>query len=148
MAHHINKTRQRAFTWTGPYGGGKSSLALVLGSLVSPTKSLREGAKKIIGLSSDLENSEAWSCSKDGWLIIPAVGKRQSIIESLSAALDKVIGKSNKKANGTSIILRLVEEAEKRKKDGAPIWPGRDFIARSRLLFKVGYSDIEDPRSV
>ena len=118
MAHHINKTRQRAFTWTGPYGGGKSSLALVLGSLVCPTKSLRDGAKKILGLSTEVENSEAWNCSKDGWLIIPVVGKRQSIVEALSTALDKAIGKSSKKATGTSIILRLIEEAEKRKKDG------------------------------
>jgi len=119
MAHHINKTRQRAFTWTGPYGGGKSSLALVLGSLVSPNKSLRDGAKKILGLSADTDNSDAWNCTKDGWLIIPAVGKRKSIIDVLSSALDKAIGsKSSKKANGTNLILRLVEEAEKRKKDG------------------------------
>jgi energy-coupling factor transporter ATP-binding protein EcfA2 len=48
MAHHLNQTEQRAFTWTGPYGGGKSSLALVLGSLVSPNKPLREEAKKIL----------------------------------------------------------------------------------------------------
>ena len=118
MAHYINKTRQRAFTWTGPYGGGKSSLALVLGSLVSPSKALREEAKKIIGLASENENSEAWNCSKDGWLIIPLVGKRKSIVSSLSTALDKVLGKSSKKPTGTSVILRLIEEAEKRKKDG------------------------------
>jgi hypothetical protein len=30
MARQITETRQRAFTWTGPYGGGKSSLALML----------------------------------------------------------------------------------------------------------------------
>ena len=118
MAHHINKTRQRAFTWTGPYGGGKSSLALVLGSLVSPTKSLRDEAKKIPGLSSDAENGEAWSSSKDGWLIIPIVGKRQSIIQSLHTALGKALGKSSKRATATNIISLMVEEAEKRKKDG------------------------------
>ena len=118
MAHHINKTRQRAFTWTGPYGGGKSSLALVLGSLVSPTKSLRDDAKKILGLSTDADNGDAWNCSKDGWLIVPVVGKRKSIIEALSVALDKATGTTSKKATGTSVILRLIEEAEKRKKDG------------------------------
>ena len=118
MAHHIAKTRQRAFTWTGPYGGGKSSLALVLGSLVSPTKTLRDDAKKILAKNIDGDNSEAWSCSKDGWLIIPVVGKRKSIIDSLGVALDKALGKTSKKASSTSIILRLIEEAEKRKKDG------------------------------
>jgi hypothetical protein len=118
MAHHVNKTRQRAFTWTGPYGGGKSSLALVLGSLVSPTKTLREEAKKILGLNSDTDNSEAWNCSKDGWLVIPVVGKRKSIIDALSSALDKALAKTSRKPTSTSLILRLVEEAEKRKKDG------------------------------
>jgi hypothetical protein len=118
MAHHIVKTRQRAFTWTGPYGGGKSSLALVLGSLVSPIKSLREEAKKILGVQSELEINEAWGCSKEGWLIIPVVGKRKGILESLSISLDKVLGKSSKKATSTNVILRLIDEAEKRKKDG------------------------------
>lgn len=69
MAHHINKTRQRAFTWTGPYGGGKSSLALVLGSLVSPTKSLRDEAKKILGLSSD---APRWRIDDLGKLTVEA----------------------------------------------------------------------------
>jgi hypothetical protein len=118
MTHHIAKTSQRAFTWTGPYGGGKSSLALVLGSLVSPTKSLRDGAKKILGLSEDTENNQAWQCSKEGWLVIPVVGKRQSVIESISTALDKALGKSSKRVTNSSIILRLIEEAERRKKDG------------------------------
>ena len=118
MTHHIAKTSQRAFTWTGPYGGGKSSLALVLGSLVSPTKSLRDGAKKILGLSADTENNQAWQCSKEGWLVIPVVGKRQSVIESISTALDKALGKLSKRVTNSSIILRLIEEAERRKKDG------------------------------
>ena len=75
MAHHLNETRQRAFTWTGPYGGGKSSLALVLGSLVSPNLSLRNHAKKIL-LSKQHEDIElAWKTSKEGWLVLPIVGK-------------------------------------------------------------------------
>ena len=36
MSEQILETKQRAFTWTGPYGGGKSSLALMLCSLVGP----------------------------------------------------------------------------------------------------------------
>ena len=45
MATQIKETRQRAFTWTGPYGGGKSSLALMLCSLVGPSPTLRKKAK-------------------------------------------------------------------------------------------------------
>jgi DNA replication protein DnaC len=41
MAKQLLETQQRAFTWTGPYGGGKSSLALALASLVSRDAKLR-----------------------------------------------------------------------------------------------------------
>lgn len=79
MAHHLTNTEQKAFTWTGPYGGGKSSLALALGSLVSPNKTLRDEAKKILGVKAGDQIDKAWSTSKDGWLVLPVVGKRDSV---------------------------------------------------------------------
>lgn len=33
MGTYLTETRQRAFTWTGPYGSGKSSLALFFSGL-------------------------------------------------------------------------------------------------------------------
>lgn len=116
MADHLNKTRQRAFTWTGPYGGGKSSLALVLGSLVSPNKLLRDSAKKILNVDDEVEL--AWSAGKDGWLVLPVVGKRDSVVTSISASLNKATGTSTKRPKPAELILRLVEEAEARKKGG------------------------------
>src|SRR5262249_57372243 len=35
LASHLKSTGQAAFTWTGPYGGGKSSLALAFAALMS-----------------------------------------------------------------------------------------------------------------
>lgn len=118
MAHHLNETEQRAFTWTGPYGGGKSSLALALGSLVSPNKTLRDKAKKILEVKASDNIDQAWSASKDGWLVLPVVGKRDSVINAISAALDKEEGVVTKRPKSTETILRLVAQAEKRKKDG------------------------------
>ena len=34
MANHVSKTNQGAFTWTGPYGSGKSSLAVALAGVL------------------------------------------------------------------------------------------------------------------
>ena len=116
MAHHLNQTSQRAFTWTGPYGGGKSSLALVLGSLVSPNKTLRDSAKKILKVDEEVEL--AWSAGRDGWLVLPVVGKRDSAVTAISASLDKVTGSITKRPKPAELILRLVEEAESRKKGG------------------------------
>jgi hypothetical protein len=116
MAHHLNETRQRAFTWTGPYGGGKSSLALALGSLVSPNKELRASARKILHVDEEIDR--AWSTGRDGWLVLPVVGKRDSVINAISTAINKATGSNIKRPKAEEIILRLVEEAECRKKGG------------------------------
>lgn len=116
MAQHLNQTRQRAFTWTGPYGGGKSSLALVLGALVSPIKALRDSAKKILNVDDEVEL--AWSSGKDGWLVLPVVGKRDSVVTAISHSLDKALGTNTKRPKQSELILRLIEEAESRKKGG------------------------------
>lgn len=118
MAHHLNETEQRAFTWTGPYGGGKSSLALAVGSLISSNKALRDEAKKVLGIKSGDKIDIAWNTSKDGWLVLPVVGKRDSVISAISDGLDKVEGVITKRPKSTDTILRLIAQAEKRKKDG------------------------------
>ena len=48
LANHLTQTQQKAFTWTGPYGGGKSLLALTLASLAGGDKKLRKNAKSVL----------------------------------------------------------------------------------------------------
>ncbi len=45
MARQIAETKQRAFTWTGPFGGGKSSLALSLASALAADPAIRRKAR-------------------------------------------------------------------------------------------------------
>jgi len=42
MAHHVAETKQAAFTWTGPYGSGKSSLVVALSALLSGEQKKRD----------------------------------------------------------------------------------------------------------
>ena len=49
MANHISETGQGAFTWTGPYGSGKSSLVLALSALLNGNLSMRKQAEKVLG---------------------------------------------------------------------------------------------------
>lgn len=49
MADFVQNTKQRAFTWTGSYGSGKSSLALFLCSLLGNNEEMRNKALKILG---------------------------------------------------------------------------------------------------
>ena len=49
MARHVTESGQGAFTWTGPYGSGKSSLAVALSAALNGDKALRRHAASILG---------------------------------------------------------------------------------------------------
>ena len=49
LARHVLDTDQCAFTWTGPYGGGKSSLAVALGSLLGGSPKAQAGGRSHCG---------------------------------------------------------------------------------------------------
>lgn len=73
LADNVSGTAQAAFTWTGPYGSGKSSLALLLCSLLGENKKLHEIGMEIIGK----KESDAFFKRinyKSGWAILPIVG--------------------------------------------------------------------------
>ena len=115
MARQLRDTKQRAFTWTGPYGGGKSSLALMLCSLVGKNKALRSKAKKILDLPPDSIVFSEFDARNDGWLVVPLVGKRTKISEELSKALDLAKGDPTSKSKlkkGSDVIGQLVAAAE------------------------------------
>ena len=50
MARHVAESGQGAFTWTGPYGSGKSSLVVALSAALNGNKALRRRAASILGL--------------------------------------------------------------------------------------------------
>jgi hypothetical protein len=122
MAKQIVGTKQRAFTWTGPYGGGKSSLALVLCSLVSSNEIIRNSARQLINFQSDSEIGQAFNSTLQDWLVLPIVGSRESVISAIDNALndtqleEATIKKPGrpKLAKSTQVIERLVEEANQR----------------------------------
>lgn len=113
MAKQILETNQRAFTWTGPYGGGKSSLALSLCSLVSPNSALRAKAKQVLGVTDSSMVQRAFSSSSDGWLVVPVVGKRADVRTELSNALSEARGGTLLKRRQSDVIADLVDEAER-----------------------------------
>ena len=49
MARHIAETGHAAFTWTGPYGSGKSSLVIALSALLSGNRLHQKRASASIG---------------------------------------------------------------------------------------------------
>lgn len=115
MSEQILNTKQTAFTWTGPYGGGKSSLALTLCSLVGPSKPLRDKAKEILALPNDSKIYQAFESKGNGWTVLPVVGKRVSIRDQLISTIEKRTGISLPKKKSTNVISELVAIAESNK---------------------------------
>lgn len=87
MATHITESGQAAFTWTGPYGSGKSSLVIALSALTAKSKAQREQAKKAVGPKTAEQVWQALPPGKQGWTTIPVVGQRASAKKVIGDAL-------------------------------------------------------------
>lgn len=103
MAQQVLNTNQRAFTWTGPYGSGKSSLALVLSNALSHNQK----AQVILRTDTITDFDKAFPTSSKGWLIIPVVGSRRSFITAISEAVERA---SNQKCDSKDSIFKILKE--------------------------------------
>lgn len=115
VSKQLLETQQRAFTWTGPYGGGKSSLALVLASLVSSDRKLRQTAKNAAGLEKGDPILKAFDASDDQpWAVFPLVGKRASLAGELERIVDALPYKRKKvqRKGPRHVVSELVALAE------------------------------------
>ena len=103
MANQITSTQQRTFTWTGPYGSGKSSLALILANLAGGNNEVRKQISDHINLTS----VTSLFCSEKPWLITPITGKRVSIEDMLMSVLIKLTNKKELKIKNRSELIDL-----------------------------------------
>ncbi|WP_163022974.1 MULTISPECIES: ATP-binding protein [Pseudomonas] len=126
-ARQIVHSTQRAFTWTGPFGGGKSSLAVALCSLVAKNESVRNAAFDVLDVGANEESDIplAFSATKKGWLILPVVGHRGSVIDAIATSVDSHSGakilsetKSGSRQRVTLLLKTLAAEAAARVSDG------------------------------
>ena len=114
VAKHVAKTQQRAFTWTGPYGGGKSSLALALAALSGGDTAGRRRAKSVLQVHPNEPIAHVFG-SRKPWLVLPVVGRRVSVEDAIGDALDThapVRGRRPMRDGRRDIIAELVRRAE------------------------------------
>lgn len=109
MASHVAETEQGAFTWTGPYGGGKSSLAVALACLFGAAKPVRERAADLFG--DDVFNAlkSALPYFPSRWDVLPLVTERRSMSDQLAELLDLP------RPSNASDILREIEARTKNR---------------------------------
>lgn len=119
MSKQILKSNQRAFTWTGPFGGGKSSLAVALGCALGNDKRLRAKARQVLEIEG-LADFDTAIPLRHGWITIPVVGKRASVVAEISKSLRKARGGSGdaRKTTSASLIEDLCQAAAEKGNDG------------------------------
>lgn len=106
MAQHIGETGQSAFTWTGPYGGGKSSLALAFACLSGARKQVRDQAINIFGERTVSALKTALPYFPSRWDVLPLVTEKRS----MTAQLVEALGLSESKLSSNQAILKELSE--------------------------------------
>lgn len=89
LANHISETQQGAFTWTGPYGSGKSSLVIALSALLNGDSKRRKRAEAIVGKETARIIWDAMPPHSKGWQILPLVGRRDDPIKVIGEAVEQ-----------------------------------------------------------
>jgi hypothetical protein len=78
---------QRAFTWTGPYGTGKSTLALYLAAILEKPASERKELYPTRGKGAFKRILKTLPADDEGWIVLPIVGTKDNVEEHIVAGL-------------------------------------------------------------
>ncbi|MEM7357929.1 MAG: DUF6079 family protein [Pseudomonadota bacterium] len=81
----------RAITWTGPYGGGKSALALILSAAFNPKSVLHEEAFRVLRKNPAVTKDIKRLTNNGAWIVVPMVAQNGSPQEQLKAQIVKSI---------------------------------------------------------
>ena len=125
LSQQVKGAGHGAFTWTGPFGGGKSSLAVVLSALLSVPGAKRKRAMSAIG-SPAKDIVDALKPGRLGYRSLAIVGRKQDCAELIADALkrDGLIRKpiDTQSDNGAALLETLVRIAKRPKHAGLVIF--------------------------
>ena len=120
MAQHLSETGQAAFTWTGPYGSGKSSLVVALSTLIGPDAEARREAASVLGVETASTVWRAMPFKQKGWKVLPIVGRRgrpeQLVEEAIRAR--KLGGQGSRRGWSEKQALDTLQRIASREQDG------------------------------
>jgi hypothetical protein len=121
MAETLIEGDRQAFTWTGPYGGGKSCAALLVASLVAGSPDQKSLAQDIVGPVTTEVFAKAFPDRKQGWKAIALTGRRAPLLADLAEACRLALGwdrKTTASAAADDRVLIGLLEAEAAKRAG------------------------------
>lgn len=122
LARQYAGANQRAFTVTGTYGAGKSSLAVALACLLGRNPSARAVARGVLGPELADEVTSALGV-REGYEVVPLVGYRANPAAAIEAALEASEasarrGRRRAREEPKSLYSRLMEFAAAPGSDG------------------------------
>ena len=106
MAQHVAETGQGAFTWTGPYGGGKSSLALAFACLAGAKKQVRDQAIEIFGESTVGALKSALPYFPSRWDVLPVITEKRALVDQLG----DILGLNASKGVSAQAVLKELKK--------------------------------------
>lgn len=114
MARQLHEAGQGAYTWTGPYGCGKSSLAVAFGALLAEPQ-LKEPSRSALGPKVAAELERLLDPGQLGWKMLPVVGGRGDPAKVIGAALDASLGVKRGRGRpgkaDNDVVARLLDYA-------------------------------------
>jgi hypothetical protein len=104
---------QAAFTWTGPYGTGKSALAVYLSALADRDSKIRKLSQQMLpgDTSGDLIR-QVFSSQGKKWKVVPITGDRRNLFELINDGLKRAgFTKKGPVPSTADGLIQRVEEA-------------------------------------
>jgi hypothetical protein len=89
------ESHQGAYTWTGPYGGGKSSAALLVANLVAGESGNRKIAQEIAGDAIVSAFVKAFPENEGNWSVVAVTGSRCALRNAIAEGATATFGWDN-----------------------------------------------------
>lgn len=121
MIHHIEQSGQAAFTWTGPYGSGKSSLAIFLQALISNDKKVTKTAVEKLSKKNKATITSYFNTKDYRWRVVNLIGQakapeqlfREALNLDAAASSDDILEALSSYASKDQRLLIFIDELGK-----------------------------------
>ena len=112
MARHVEENGQGAFTWTGPYGSGKSSLAVAMAAALMGRKRISRYAESVFETKTTGILRKAFPPRTRGWRVLPVVGRRDRPAQVIGEAIisSELTASSEQRTWTDKAVLDTVDE--------------------------------------
>ena len=125
LAESQSEHQQGAYTWTGPYGGGKSSAALLVANLVAGTPQNRKIARAIAGETLASAYSKAFPEGRGCWNVIAVTGSRMrlrtAIANAASTAFQWSSDQQSEAAHSDAALIDAIKRGGQARSSGTLI---------------------------